>query len=755
MKPVRITAENFRSYATLELDLEGVRAATLSGPNGAGKSSILSAMLFALYGPQGGISADDYVKRGASAGGVRFTFDLAGRRYRVTRSRDINGRGKSSLEFAIEDGGAWQSLSGDTAKQTQAVIVNTLRLDLDGFLKSAWIAQGAADAFTGAGPTERKKVLAGVLDLGAYAKLHTAAKDHLATRVREIDTLSGRLESVEAELATRGALEHDTASALERVDNLAAYVKTAEATVADLTEKDKAGAAAWAKRDALADKARDLENLADNLAERIRAAKENRGALLGERDALPQLRADLEGKPALEVIVSNFEKERDAYQAHRLEIERLGAEARRTRDALDAATAQARGAEEVVAEARRDLARAQDIAADAINAAADLKLAEAPVCETCGQDVQGASFEQALAAAEAKADAGRVDVEQRREYLAAAEAAAKTVAGNVEETRRYASEADGALNAAPVFVYDEAGHRAAIDAVAALADHAARIARAEAAEQKAADLTAELETMAADAAKARGGLTEARDALNAMAETLNSVERVAEDLSHARCDLDSARQQLADAQERKTRAASGLERLDKLQADTAGDRERWTAAQSEADVWRDLAGALGRDGIPALIIDAAIPEVEATANALLEGLGGGLRVSLETQKALKTSDRIAETLDVIITDGGVARPYETYSGGEAYRVNVALRVALSKLLTARAGAQVDALILDEPEGLDADGREKLIALLTSLGSTFETILLITHHEDLAGAFPARIECSKGPEGSEAILVMGA
>jgi exonuclease SbcC len=42
--------------------------------------------------------------------------------------------------------------------------------------------------------------------------------------------------------------------------------------------------------------------------------------------------------------------------------------------------------------------------------------------------------------------------------------------------------------------------------------------------------------------------------------------------------------------------------------------------------------------------------------------------------------------------------YETYSGGEAFRINFAIRLVLAKLLAQRAGAALQLLIVDEGFG---------------------------------------------------------
>ena len=49
---------------------------------------------------------------------------------------------------------------------------------------------------------------------------------------------------------------------------------------------------------------------------------------------------------------------------------------------------------------------------------------------------------------------------------------------------------------------------------------------------------------------------------------------------------------------------------------------------------------------------------------------------------------IHETLEIYISDEVGTRNYELYSGGEAFRVNFALRLALSRLLARRAGSKL-------------------------------------------------------------------
>jgi exonuclease SbcC len=107
-----------------------------------------------------------------------------------------------------------------------------------------------------------------------------------------------------------------------------------------------------------------------------------------------------------------------------------------------------------------------------------------------------------------------------------------------------------------------------------------------------------------------------------------------------------------------------------------------------------------------------------------------------------------ETLDIRIIDRAGERPYENYSGGEQFRVNFAIRLALSQALAHRSGAALSTLVIDEGFGSqDPQGRARLVEAINEIQDEFARILVITHVEELKDAFPARIEVEKQPAGS--------
>jgi len=296
--------------------------------------------------------------------------------------------------------------------------------------------------------------------------------------------------------------------------------------------------------------------------------------------------------------------------------------------------------------------------------------------------------------------------------------------------------------------YDEVAHELAREAVQRLAGADAEyteLLRAEEAVQA-----------------ARAAIDRARQELDEWQATLVQAEQRAKELAELlaaqkdpRADLIRVGGEIGalEASERRLRLALGaaeqrledcrrFRRLHELQS------LEMAKARSEQQIYDDLATAFGRKGVQALIIDAVIPEIEEEANRLLNRMTNGrMSVALHTQRELQRGGA-TETLDITIADELGTRAYEMFSGGEAFRINLSLRIALSKLLARRAGAPLPTLIVDEGFGTqDAAGRERLLEAINAVSRDFECLIVITHIDELRDQFDRQIRVEKRPEGS--------
>ena len=212
--------------------------------------------------------------------------------------------------------------------------------------------------------------------------------------------------------------------------------------------------------------------------------------------------------------------------------------------------------------------------------------------------------------------------------------------------------------------------------------------------------------------------------------------------------LNEARQTAVTKRQLLGAAKQNLAVLDTLEQRGATFKEKRFELVRQVGLYTELRDAFGVNGIPAMIIEHTLPELEREANRILQQLTGGrMHVRFETQRETK-SGTLRETLDIIISDEKGTRPYENFSGGEQFRINFAIRVALSRLLARRSGVRLRSLFVDEGFGsLDADGRQRLVEAVKTVQDSFHLILVITHIDELREAFPTQILVSKSDAGS--------
>lgn len=348
-----------------------------------------------------------------------------------------------------------------------------------------------------------------------------------------------------------------------------------------------------------------------------------------------------------------------------------------------------------------------------------------------------AGEEAAKALKAAQAELGRI------EAVLAAEAYAP-------EARR---ELEAILAQAAELGYDPQAHDAARDAIERyrpFAEKKSRLDLARAGVEQEREALARLgkaiDRWVEEEQAAHSRLEELRKQAETLERQLREAPAIEEELARVRAAEAEARRRLGAAQQR-------LAACDALQQQKVRHLERQKELAHQRGLYEELRTAFGVQGVPAMIIEAAVPDIEAEANRLLSRMTNGrMHVRLETQRETRAGE-LRETLDIRIMDELGERPYENYSGGEQFRVNFALRIALSRLLARRAGAQLQTLIIDEGFGTqDAQGRERLVEAIHTIQDEFACLLIITHIEELQDAFPARIHVTKTPEGSVVTVI---
>jgi exonuclease SbcC len=231
---------------------------------------------------------------------------------------------------------------------------------------------------------------------------------------------------------------------------------------------------------------------------------------------------------------------------------------------------------------------------------------------------------------------------------------------------------------------------------------------------------------------------------------LGQMDQVERELIRARAELDELRRDEATTREQLGRLRQDLAQVVEAEGQVRALQEEVAAAERQALVYEVLDQAAGKKaGVPALIVENAVPQIEALANDLLARMAGGrLAIRLDTQAEGKSTGTMQEVLRITVLDGGVDRPYQTYSGAERFMVDLALRIALSKFLAHRSGAEIKLLVLDEGIGCaDASNRMAIMGALFEASKEFSKTLVVSHLAELQDAFPQRIEVTRTPAGS--------
>ncbi|GAB4497703.1 MAG: hypothetical protein OHK003_07230 [Anaerolineales bacterium] len=331
---------------------------------------------------------------------------------------------------------------------------------------------------------------------------------------------------------------------------------------------------------------------------------------------------------------------------------------------------------------------------------------------------------------------------------------------NMLESGKYASEAQKTLKTLDKELaklgYDVSAHEARRKEESELRGVEEEARKLESARELSKRIGKEIEELEEERGKKKEEVAEAEKAFSEAEKVLAESEVGAPSLQEAESKLFELRED-----ENNTRQALGAarQRVDVLETlrNRRAEYERQREELNQNIVrHKSLERAFGKDGVPALLIEQALPQIQQKANDILERLSdGAMTIQFVTQAEYrdKKRDDLKETLDIHISDSSGMRDYEMYSGGEAFRVNFAIRLALSEILAQRKGARLQTLVIDEGFGSqDALGRQRLIEAINTVKNDFAKIFIITHLDELKDAFPNRIEIEKTERGSTVRVV---
>lgn len=230
--------------------------------------------------------------------------------------------------------------------------------------------------------------------------------------------------------------------------------------------------------------------------------------------------------------------------------------------------------------------------------------------------------------------------------------------------------------------------------------------------------------------------------IGAEAVTAAQSAMAAAEAGIAKCEaaVDTARQAVAAKQAALEAARAEI---------AAGAATRSHAARIEAEIgrWGVLAKALGNDGIIALSIDDAGPELARLANDLLLSCYG-VRFTISIQTQVQTAKgETKEGFEIMVHDAnnGTSKPIGKMSGGEQVWINEAVTRAIALYVARTSGRRYQTLFSDEADGaLDSDRKRQFMAMkrrVLDLGG-YEQEFFVSQTPELWGMADAVVDLAK-------------
>ncbi|MDQ1371929.1 MAG: family ATPase, partial [Candidatus Thermoplasmatota archaeon] len=777
------------------------------GLNGSGKTTLVEGVAWALFGntEEAVRTSRESIKR-AGAGPSETSkavleFELGGSDYRVEREMG----GKNLLMKASLRTGSTVLAEGD--KDVKREVEKLIGMDHKSFFTSVFARQKELSALQNSTDAERKKAVLRMLRIDGIddvikriredkrdveqnikgvgaTLLDEQGRDREAVISAQMPGLRSAFEGAEALLEAAKVAEAAAAKSFqEALDRRNALKKDAEAygtTVAELQGKtsrmaeleqrtikldkqvadararlaqlpeleaaDKAWAEAAASVERL-EKERLKDERAKHLAEDLRADRESSDA---RRKDLEEADKAAAGAEDLEAQRSSVERSREEVESARAAISDKQGEQRTRKADREKAAAKDRvkleeirrlGKEGVCPTCERRLDEAYDLLAAKLQKDIDEATAAASEAGTALAALQN-ELESLKRKDEAvKKKASRIELESDKRKKA--EATAQSIRQQLTQLDARTAKKSGELSSLGAIEFSKEaydGARAERDRLKPRHDDFVRLKEAE-------------KDLAHKEAE-RGEVMERRTTLGLEVESLSRMkaelepkkalhEKMSKDVDEKTAIRDKAKDEAHSKSTKCDEAKNALRAKEKDLEDIERVKKSIESARRKVD---DLASL---EEVMVSFKDHLMSKVAPTLADLTSHMFAA------TTGGRYTRVELGDSYDIQVDDEGALHPLKRFSGGESDLANLALRLAISRIIAERTGANpINFLILDEIFGsLDPDRKRSVMTALTALSAQFRQIFLITHIDDIKDLMGNVVRVELTEDGtSTAVLV---
>jgi len=723
---IRLKGIGSHKDTTIELT-EPITA--ISGNNGMGKTFLIEATpacLFGIFPTRSGSIYDRMTSGMVGEAKIEVEFDMDGIAYKAWRHLKKTGKTTSSEGYLFK-AGQERCIAGGKISDYDNAIENLVGTPHT-FLASVFSSQKNDGDICDAKPAERKAVLAKLLGLEHLEATSKAAKEKakgIEASIEAEQSTLWLLQGQSAGIEDLKALQAKDEAEKSIQDNLIEKQKgNIDTAISMLKEKEIKGEKIKGIKAQIESMNNDIITLEADIA-KDRAEYARLKEISAKTVDIEQLNRDIEQtEKALETVKHNLEKlqeSKELIDAENMEIDKFNNE--RESVIREAAT--------LVTIAKNNLAAAQK-EYESTNEQAKL-IDETPNQECCKSCKLLAG---AIEANNRLIELGNVlgqatqAVEDRHQFLKDTEATPKKSRKDTGKLQADIIEAKKTMN----------GYESSLKEYRRILSTA----------DQAKEAQGSMKTLAESGIKQKAIIEEKKKSRDEVVKQLDGYAGLENEIIKHTAEVSEAKRVLALLESGLStiisRIASAEERIKQAQEAKNKSNEIasgiWAKTQQAQD-YRAIEEAFGKNGIQPLIIAEATPEIQQIANEMLsEVTAGQMSVRFDTLKELKSGE-MAESLEIIISRAGHELEIGEFSGGEQKIIRLVIRLALAVYQARKGGSRLKTLFIDELfENLDGDNSDKLLKMLISLTKQFDRVVIISHDDAMLSDIPCRLNLIK-------------
>jgi DNA repair exonuclease SbcCD ATPase subunit len=721
MKPARLYIENFMCYDRAYIDFTQFSVALVVGKiegndsysNGVGKTSIFKAIEYVLFN-QADVNLENIVRDDASACRIVLDFTIGDQEYRISRSRTKKGSSDLTLLQRNTTAGSeeevyhsisgdeynpyldkketkkyWKDLSGSRASDTEKDLFKLVKFNRKSFRSTIHFPQKDMEGLPTATPEKRKSILKEALNLGIYSKLEKIAKDKSNALAKDIEKTQILLEALgdpQVEIvALSSQLEESEKVIVERQSQL------------DELSLEMNG---------YKNKINDLTTLHSNLESKFESLLSREKTINSEKS-----RVEISVKEYLSkksnVIKAAQELIEEIKDLKKIQVKLV---------AIDFSQIEILG--EKVATLKEQVTCHNVEIKNNMEAYEDLKvpLPSGSVCKNCRKPMTDKDRKDHKLHIAQEMEACQNNIKKAKKSIVDLNAEILTHQQTINSLSLSKNQLEGLNTKITAKSKEITDKKALHEEYTNL--HAKFVGELAEKNLELEQIAEELKNSSLEEAKTiQLQITAENQKVNVLTAKINALLKELTHFNNSKAVISHSIEQKKKDQDKKQELSNKKINLNEVFA-----------------AYPSVLQAFSTTGIPNLIIQTVLDDLQVESNNLLAQLKPGLQLSFFVEKTVEKTGDQADTLDIKYTINGKERYYEQLSGAMQLAVAFSLKLGLSFLLQKMIGTDIKFLLLDEiDQSLDKASVDAFADIVKFFQKEY-TILVITHNDRLKDKF---------------------